>query len=78
MQGSPGKRRLEQRRWNCIPKSHLRPKNWRVHSSAAEHAYKDYQCYGGLTAQDFGKDMPKEATNFLRPKDIEIVVDWLI
>jgi hypothetical protein len=32
-------------------------------------AYKDYQCYGGLTAQDFGKDMPKEATNFLRPKE---------
>ena len=39
-------------------------------------AYKDYQCYGGLTAQDFGKDMPKEATNFLRPKEIETVVDW--
>jgi hypothetical protein len=22
--------------------------------------------------------MPKEATNFLRPKEIEIVVDWVI
>jgi len=41
-------------------------------------AYKDYQCYGGLTAQDFDKDVPKEATNFLRPKEIEIVVDWVI
>ena len=41
-------------------------------------AYKDYQCYGGLTAQDFGKDMPKEAANFLRSKEIEIVVDWVI
>ena len=41
-------------------------------------AYQDYQCYGGLTAQDFGKDMPKEAANFLRPKEIEMVVDWVI
>jgi hypothetical protein len=38
MQGSPGKRSLEQRRWNCIPKSHLRPKNRRVHSLAIEHS----------------------------------------
>ena len=38
MQGSRDKRSLEQRRWNCIPKSHLRPKNWRVHLLAAEHS----------------------------------------
>ena len=41
-------------------------------------AYKDYQCYGGATAEDFGKDMPQEAANFLRPKEIETVVDWVL
>jgi mono/diheme cytochrome c family protein len=41
-------------------------------------AYKDYQCYGGVTAQDFGKDMPPEAANFLRPNEIEVVVDWVL
>jgi mono/diheme cytochrome c family protein len=41
-------------------------------------AYKTYQCYGGLTAEDLGKDMPVEAPNFLRPSEIEVVVDWVL
>jgi len=41
-------------------------------------AYKDYRCYDGLTVQDLGKDMPPEAASFLRPGDIEVVVDWVL
>ena len=41
-------------------------------------AYKDYRCYDGLTVQDLGKDMPPEAANFLRPNEIETVVDWVL
>jgi mono/diheme cytochrome c family protein len=41
-------------------------------------AYKAYRCYDGLTVQDLGKDMPVEAANFLRPNEIEVVVDWVL
>ena len=41
-------------------------------------AYKDYRCYDGLTVQDLGKDMSPEAANFLRPSEIEVVVDWVL
>jgi mono/diheme cytochrome c family protein len=41
-------------------------------------AYKEYRCYGGLTVEDLGKDMPLEAATFLRPNEIEVVVDWVL
>jgi mono/diheme cytochrome c family protein len=41
-------------------------------------AYKEYRCYDGLTVEDLGKDMPPEAATFLRPKEIEVVVDWVL
>ena len=41
-------------------------------------AYGENECYGGLTAKDFGPDMPQEAANFLRPRDIETVVDYVL
>ena len=41
-------------------------------------AYKEHECYGGLTVQDLGKDMPQEAAKFLRPREIETVVDYVI
>lgn len=41
-------------------------------------AYKEHECYGGLTTRDLGRDMPQEAANFLRPKEIETVVDYVI
>ncbi len=41
-------------------------------------AYKDYRCYSGITAQDLGKDLPLGAASFLRPKEIETVVDYVL
>jgi len=41
-------------------------------------AYKEYECYGGMKLEDFGQDMPAEAPNFLRARDIEIVVDYVL
>jgi mono/diheme cytochrome c family protein len=41
-------------------------------------AYNDYQCFGGMTLRDLGKDGPAEAANFLRPQEIEIVVDYVL
>jgi hypothetical protein len=41
-------------------------------------AYNDYQCFGGVALQDLGKDAPAEAASFLRPQEIEIVVDYVI
>ncbi|MCK1641452.1 c-type cytochrome [Bradyrhizobium sp. 157] len=41
-------------------------------------AYKDYGCYSGVTAQDLGKDLPLDAPAFLRPKEIETVVDYVL
>jgi mono/diheme cytochrome c family protein len=41
-------------------------------------AYRESECYGGLTVADLGKDMPQEAVNFLRPQDIETVVDYVL
>lgn len=42
------------------------------------NAYKEYDCYSGLTEQDIGKDMPQEGASFLRPRDIETVVDYVL
>ncbi len=41
-------------------------------------AYKQFRCYSGVTAQDLGKDMPNEPASYLRPQEIEIVVDYVI
>lgn len=41
-------------------------------------AYKESECYGGLTVADLGNDMPQQAANFLRLRDIEIVVDYVL
>ncbi|WP_271575119.1 c-type cytochrome [Bradyrhizobium sp. CCBAU 11361] len=41
-------------------------------------AYKDYACYSGITAQDLSKDLPPDAATFLRPKEIEKVVDYVL
>jgi mono/diheme cytochrome c family protein len=41
-------------------------------------AYRAHECYGGLTVEALGKDMPNEAANFLRPQDIEKVVDYVL
>lgn len=41
-------------------------------------AYKDYQCYSGVTAQDLGKDLPPDAAMYLRPKEIETVVEYVL
>lgn len=41
-------------------------------------AYKDYRCYSDITAQDLGKDLPPDAAAFLRPKEIEKVVDYVL
>lgn len=41
-------------------------------------AYKKDECYGGLTVQDLGADMPMEAAHFLRPQEIEAVVDYVL
>jgi mono/diheme cytochrome c family protein len=42
------------------------------------NAYKDYKCYGGMTPEEIGEDMPAEAPNVLRAQDIEIVVDYVL
>ena len=42
------------------------------------NAYKEYRCYDGVAAQELGKDMPQEAANFLRPHEIEVVVDYVL
>lgn len=41
-------------------------------------AYKDYQCYSGVTAQDLGKELPPDPATFLRPREIETVVDYVL
>jgi mono/diheme cytochrome c family protein len=41
-------------------------------------AYREHECYGGLNAEVLGKDMPQEAANFLRPQEIETVVDYVL
>ena len=41
-------------------------------------AYKDFSCFGGASAETFGPDMPAAAANFLRPKEIETVVDYVL
>lgn len=41
-------------------------------------AYRDYRCYSDITAQDLGKDLPPDAAAFLRPKEIEKVVDYVL
>ena len=41
-------------------------------------AYKESECYGGVTVTDLGNDMPQQAANFLRLRDIEIVVDYVL
>ncbi|TYL85861.1 c-type cytochrome [Bradyrhizobium cytisi] len=41
-------------------------------------AYKEYRCYSGVTAQELGKDLPPDAATFLRPKEIEGVVDYVL
>ncbi|MEK0085821.1 c-type cytochrome [Benzoatithermus flavus] len=40
-------------------------------------AYADGACYG-LKKADLGQDAPPEANRFLRPKEIEAVVDYVI
>jgi mono/diheme cytochrome c family protein len=42
------------------------------------YAYKEDACYGGLTANDLGSEMPQEAANFLRRQEIETVVDYVL
>ncbi|MBH5371035.1 c-type cytochrome [Bradyrhizobium glycinis] len=41
-------------------------------------AYKDYGCYSGTKAQDLGNSLPPDAATFLRPKEIEKVVDYVL
>lgn len=41
-------------------------------------AYKEYGCYSGITAQHLGMDLPPDAATFLRPKEIEKVVDYVL
>jgi hypothetical protein len=41
-------------------------------------AYKEYKCFGDVTLQDLGKDAPAEAATFLRPPEIETVVDYVL
>ncbi|MGA2129660.1 MAG: c-type cytochrome [Xanthobacteraceae bacterium] len=41
-------------------------------------AYKEYECYGGMKLEEFGKDAPAEAPSVLRARDIEIVVDYVL
>ncbi|UWU67843.1 cytochrome c [Bradyrhizobium sp. NC92] len=41
-------------------------------------AYKDYRCYSGISADDIGKDLPPDAATFLRPMEIEKVVDYVL
>lgn len=42
------------------------------------NAYKEYNCYSGVTLQDLGKDAPQDGAIFLRPHDIEVVVDYVL
>ncbi|MDF0498379.1 c-type cytochrome [Bradyrhizobium yuanmingense] len=41
-------------------------------------AYKDYRCYSGISVDDIGKDLPPDAATFLRPMEIEKVVDYVL
>lgn len=41
-------------------------------------AYRDFACYGGLTLEDLGTDAPAEAAAFLRPREIDAVVEYVI
>jgi len=41
-------------------------------------AYKESECYDGLTVTDLGNDMPQQAANFLRLQDIELVVNYVL
>jgi mono/diheme cytochrome c family protein len=53
----------------------------RPHTGMPYHdrdAYKEHNCYGGLTPRDLGDDMPQQAVNFLRPKEIDTVVDYVL
>ena len=40
-------------------------------------AYKADSCYGGMTKADLGEDFPAQAAVFLRPQEIEAVVDYV-
>ncbi len=41
------------------------------------NAYKTDSCYGGMTKADLGEDFPAQAAIFLRPPEIEAVVDYV-
>jgi mono/diheme cytochrome c family protein len=41
------------------------------------NAYKDVDCYGGMTEADLGADFPPKAATFLRDEEVEAVVVYV-
>lgn len=41
------------------------------------HAYKEVDCYGGMSKADLGADFPPKAASFLRDEEVEAVVVYV-
>jgi len=41
-------------------------------------AYKAYACYGGLTKEDLGEDIPSKARQMLNGRQVGYLADWIV